>query len=241
VDDPLAALQARLQHRFSDPRLLARALTHRSFSAEHNERLEFLGDSVLSAAISEALYARFPKATEGELTRWRASLVREGTLAAVARELGIGDVLKLGPGELKSGGFRRDSILADALEAVIGAVHLDGGFEAARDLVLKLFAGRLDDIASVKPPKDAKTRLQEWLQARGFPLPTYELTGSIGSDHDKVFFARCLIPDLELFADGEGASRRAAETAAAEGAMARIDGGLTPPLNETQDMQHAQR
>lgn len=237
----MSELKPALPYAFRDASHFEEALTHRSAGRPNNERLEFLGDSVLSAAISHALYSRFPKASEGELTRWRASLVREGTLAAVARELGIGDALKLGPGELKSGGFRRDSILADALEALIGAVHLDGGFDAARDLVLHLFASRLDDIASVKPPKDAKTRLQEWLQARGFPLPTYELTGSIGSDHDKVFFARCLIPDLDLFADGEGASRRAAETAAAEVAMTRIDGGLPAVAHQTQDMHHAQR
>src|SRR5688500_555476 len=176
MSEPMPALP----YAFRDLAHYDEALTHRSAGRPNNERLEFLGDAVLSSAVSEALYLRFPKASEGELTRWRASLVREGTLAAVARELGIGDVLKLGPGELKSGGFRRDSILADALEAVIGAVHIDGGWSSARDVVLALFASRLDDIAAVKPPKDAKTRLQEWLQARGFPLPTYELTGSIG-------------------------------------------------------------
>lgn len=214
-----------LGHRFGDDTLLAEALTHRSAGRPNNERLEFLGDAILSAAVSEALYRRFPTAHEGEMTRWRAELVREPTLAALARELGLGDRLKLGPGELKSGGWRRDSILADALEAIIGAAYVDAGWDGARALVLDLVASRLDAIADEKPPKDAKTRLQEYLQGRGQALPRYELVETRGSDHDKVFVARCTIEPLGVVADGEGTTRRGAETAAAEVALAL----LAPP------------
>ena len=218
MTDPVAGLR----HRFGDDAILAEALTHRSAGRPNNERLEFLGDSILSSAISEALYRRFPGAHEGEMTRWRAELVREPTLAAIARELGLGDRLNLGPGELKSGGFRRDSILADALEAVIGAAFVDAGWDGARSLVLSLFAARLDAIAAEKPPKDAKTRLQELLQGNGHALPRYELADTRGDDHDKVFVARCSIDALGIAADGEGTTRRSAETAAAEAALAEI-------------------
>jgi len=214
---------ARLAHRFGDESLLAEALTHRSAGRPNNERLEFLGDAILSSAVSEALFRRFPLAHEGDMTRWRAELVREPTLAALARELDLGDRLKLGPGELKSGGWRRDSILADAVEAIIGAVYLDGGWDAARAVVLDLFASRLDAIAGAKPPKDAKTRLQEFLQGSGYALPRYELVGTHGSDHDKVFIARCAIDVLGIAAEGEGTTRRGAETAAAEAALCEID------------------
>ena len=211
-----------LGHRFGDESLLAEALTHRSAGRPNNERLEFLGDAILSAAVSDALYRRFPTAHEGEMTRWRAELVREPTLAALARELGLGDQLKLGPGELKSGGWRRDSILADALEAIIGAAYVDAGWAGAQALVLDLVATRLDAIADAKPPKDAKTRLQEYLQGHGHALPRYDLVETRGSDHDKVFVARCTIDSLAVTADGEGTTRRAAETAAAEATLAAI-------------------
>lgn len=214
-----------LGYAFAEPGLLDAALTHRSAGRPNNERLEFLGDAVLSGVVSEALYRQFPRAPEGELTRWRSELVREGALAAVAREIGLGDAMRLGAGELKSGGFRRDSILADTLEAVFGAIYLDRGWDAARRVVTDLFASRLEALAAAKPPKDAKTRLQEWLQAQGLPLPTYEISGSIGSDHERVFFARCGIDALALRGDGEGASRRAAETSAAAAALAQIEVG----------------
>src|SRR5688572_8995363 len=157
------------------------------------------------------------------MTRWRAELVREPTLAAMARELGLGDCLRLGPGELKSGGWRRDSILADAFEALIGAVYLDAGWDTAREVVLALFASRMDAIEGAKPPKDAKTRLQEFLQGNGHGLPRYELVETRGSDHDKVFVSRCAIDALGIAADGEGTTRRGAETVAAEAALAEID------------------
>ena len=225
MTEPIAGLG----HRFGDDTLLAEALTHRSAGRPNNERLEFLGDSVLSATVSEALFRRFPMAHEGEMTRWRAELVREPTLAAMARELGLGDRLRLGPGELKSGGWRRDSILADAFEAVIGAVYLDAGWDTVRQVVLTLFASRMEAIEDTKPPKDAKTRLQEFLQGNGHGLPRYELVETRGSDHDKVFVSRCTIDALAIVADGVGTTRRGAETVAAEAALAAIDARVTEP------------
>jgi ribonuclease-3 len=212
-----------LGHAFHDPALLAEALTHRSHGHRHNERLEFLGDAILNHAIAEALYLALPRAREGELTRIRAELVREGTLAALARELELGDALHLGAGELKSGGYRRDSILADALEAVIGAVYLDAGWDACRALVQRWFAGRLEQFREGRVEKDAKTRLQEWLQGRGHALPEYELLGSSGSEHEKTFQARCGVPALGLYGEGTGNSRRSAETAAAAALLQKIE------------------
>ena len=211
----------RLAYRFGAPALLRTALTHRSAGRDNNERLEFLGDSVLSAVVSRALYERFPRAPEGVLTRLRAELVREGTLAAIARELDLGQQMTLGQGELRSGGFRRDSILADAFEALVGAIYLDGGWPACEAALLPLLESRmaaLDD----KPAKYAKTELQELLQGRGLPLPRYEMAGTAGDDHRKTFFARCIIDDLAIDAHGEGTSRRAAETAAARTALDAI-------------------
>jgi ribonuclease-3 len=213
---------ARLGHVFADPGLLETALTHRSAGRRNNERLEFLGDAVVGMVVGEELYARFPRATEGELTRLRADLVREATLADLARAIALGDAVLLGPGELRTGGFRRDSILADAFEAVIGAVYLDGGWTAARGVLLPLLAGRLDALVPGHAPKDAKTELQELLQGRGLALPHYELSGTSGDEHDKTFFVRCRVAELEVVGDGEGASRRAAETHAAQLALARI-------------------
>jgi ribonuclease-3 len=211
-------------HVFRDPTLLARALTHRSAAPQHNERLEFLGDAVLGAVVAEALYARWPKAAEGELTRARAELVRESSLAGLARRLELGARLVLGPGEMKSGGHRRDSILADALEAVVGAIYLDAGFETCRDTVLPWFAEAID---ALPPPhrlgKDAKTRLQEWLQARQRPLPVYTLLSESGEDHAKTFRAECLLADPPLRGEGEAASRRAAEQLAAEAVLDALD------------------
>lgn len=210
-------------HVFRDPGLLQRALTHRSAGQHHNERLEFLGDALLGALVAEALYTRWPKAAEGELTRARAELVRESSLAALARRLELGPRLLLGPGELKSGGHRRDSILADALEAVIAAIYLDAGFDACRTAVLPWFAEAIDALPPLhKLGKDAKTRLQEWVQARQLPLPVYTGISESGEDHAKVFRVSCTLTDPVLACEGEGASRRAAEQAAAEAVLCAL-------------------
>lgn len=202
-------------HAFSDPELLQRALTHRSLGARNNERLEFLGDALINCITAETLFQRWPRADEGALTRARAALVRESSLAGIARRLGIGDRLALGPGELKTGGHRRDSILADALEAVVGAIYLDAGFEACRRCVLEWLAEPLEALRPGDVEKDAKTQLQEWLQARQQPLPEYQLVDARGEEHCRVFRARCLLAGLGREAEGEGASRRLAEQAAA--------------------------
>lgn len=216
-------MTATLAYTFNDPALRERALSHRSVGARNNERLEFLGDGLVNLLVAELLYEHFPHAAEGELTRWRARLVSEPALAAVARELELGEQLHLGPGELKSGGFRRDSILADALEALIAAVYLDGGWETCRRSVRELFTPRLVEAANAQD-KDAKTSLQELLQARGLALPLYELVNTSGADHAKVFDVRCTIAALDLRAEGRGGSRRAAEQSAAAEAMAQIQG-----------------
>jgi ribonuclease-3 len=218
VADPV--LESALGHAFADAELLAQALTHKSHGRPHNERLEFLGDALLNHAVAESLFRMLPGAREGELTRLRAELVRESSLAQIARELKLGDFLRLGPGELKSGGFRRDSILADAFEALVAAVYLDGGWEACRGFLQRLFERRVAEAAASGAGKDAKTRLQEWLQGRGLPLPAYVLTGSTGDEHDKTFLVRCEIAAHGIAAEGSGSSRRAAETAAAESALA---------------------
>jgi ribonuclease-3 len=211
-------------HRFADDALLRQALTHRSAGNPHNERLEFLGDALLNLIVAEQLYARWPNADEGAMTRARAELVRESTLARIARELGVGERLTLGPGEMKSGGHRRDSILADALEAVIAACYLDAGFDACRKLVLSWHAPLLDAMPSPgHVGKDPKTRLQEWLQARGWPLPAYALLAERGDEHDRIFQVRCTLAQPALSAEGEGTSRRAAEQSAAEAILASLD------------------
>ena len=211
-------------HRFTDVGLLEQALTHRSAAARHNERLEFLGDALLSLFAGEALYAQWPQADEGTLTRARAELVRESTLAAIARDMALGERIVLGPGELKSGGHRRDSILADTLEALIAAIYLDSDFARCRAAVLPWFEPA---IAALPPPhkvgKDAKTRLQEWLQGRQRPLPQYELLAESGEEHAKRFLVRCRLEALDLQAEGEGSSRRAAEQIAAEGVLALLE------------------
>lgn len=212
----------RIGHRFSDPALLQQALTHRSAGSPHNERLEFLGDGVVNLIAAEALYLRWPKADEGALTRARAELVRESSLAAIARRLQLGERLVLGPGELKSGGFRRDSILADALEAVVAAIYLDAGWEACRRVVLPWFEESLAALPVGKPEKDPKTRLQEWLQARQHPLPVYELIAEEGEEHAKVFRARCTLSEPPVVTEGSGTSRRLAEQAAAAAALERL-------------------
>lgn len=213
--DALAALQARLQHGFSDPRLLARALTHRSFCAEHNERLEFLGDSVLNLAVAALLYQRLRDQPEGDLSRIRANLVKQDTLHGVATRLGLPGLLKLGEGEAKSGGHKRPSILADALEAVIGAVYLDAGYPAAEALVHRLFKDVEINPQMSAAAKDAKTELQEALQARKLRVPLYRVVGTLGAAHKQTFDVECEVGELGLVERGIGASRRAAEQAAA--------------------------
>ena len=214
-------MTATLAYTFKDPALREWSLSHRSVGARNNERLEFLGDGLVNLLVAELLYEHFPRAAEGELTRWRARLVSEPALATIARELELGDQLRLGPGELKSGGFRRDSILADSLEALVAAVYLDGGWETCRRVVRELFEHRLEEAANAQD-KDPKTHLQELLQAKGLTLPVYELVNTSGADHAKVFDIRCTIAALSLHADGRGSSRRAAEQAAASEAIAQV-------------------
>jgi len=215
MDSRLETLQRRIGYRFGDPRLLTRALTHRSFGADHNERLEFLGDAVLSLAISQLLFERFGGSDEGDLTRVRAHLVREDSLHKVALQLALPEVLNLGEGEARGGGAQRASILADALEALIGATFVDGGFDAARSLVKGLFGEVIatTDVASWS--KDAKTELQEWLQARRLPVPAYRILATRGQAHAQTFEVECAVPALSLAESGEGRSRRVAEQEAA--------------------------
>ena len=215
MDPRLAALQLRLGYRFSQEALLERALRHRSFSADHNERLEFLGDAVLSLAISSLLFERFAGSDEGDLTRIRAHLVREDSLHRVALSLGLPEVLRLSEGEARGGGAQRVSILADALEAVIGAAFLDGGFDSARSLVKRMFGEIIDTTEIGSWSKDAKTELQEWLQARRLPVPIYRITATRGQAHAQTFEVECSVPALSLTQQGEGRSRRLAEQEAA--------------------------
>lgn len=215
MDERFDDLQARIGHRFRQPELLARALTHRSFGADHNERLEFLGDAVLSLAVSSLLFERFSGSDEGDLTRVRAHLVREDSLHRMALQLGLPDVVRLSEGEARGGGAQRASILADALEAVIGAVFLDAGFEAARELVQRLFGEVIAGTEIGGWAKDAKTELQEWLQARRLPVPTYRISATRGQAHAQTFEVECMVPALGLTQAGEGRSRRQAEQEAA--------------------------
>lgn len=223
MTDDSGWLERELGYRFSDDVLLTRALTHRSASGPHNERLEFLGDAALSLVVAEALYERLPHAPEGHLSRLRASLVRRSSLAGTARELGFPTRLSLGPGELKSGGFRRESILADALEAVLGAIYLDGGLEGLRPVVLRLYGARLESLPDHESLKDPKTLLQERLQARGLPLPSYRVAAVEGEDHRQQFKVACLVEGIAAEATGSGGSRRAAEQAAAAQMLSRLD------------------
>lgn len=213
--DALTALQARLQHNFQQPKLLARALTHRSFSAEHNERLEFLGDSVLNLAVAALLYERLKDLPEGDLSRVRANLVKQETLHGIAVALGLPGMVRLGEGEARSGGDRRPSILADALEAVIGAVHLDAGYAAAEALVHRLFRDVEITPRMSAAAKDPKTELQEWLQGRRMKLPLYRVANTLGAAHKQTFDVECEVTELGLVERGIGSSRRAGEQAAA--------------------------
>ena len=205
--------------------LFAQALRHRSAGKPHNERLEFLGDAILGMLVSDALYHKFPNASEGDLTRARSLLVRESTLAELAREQNLGDKLQLGPGEMKSGGKRRDSILADAAEAVIAAVYLEQGIEAARALVVAWMGDRLQLKPSDVTGKDSKTRLQEWLQAKQHPLPDYHLVQATGNAHERIFEVACVLEQLGVSAHGNGATVKAAESDAAKHAL--IELGVT--------------
>jgi len=222
VSGELTLLQEKLGLRFHDPCLLEQALTHRSCGSRNNERLEFLGDSILNHIIAQALYQQFENSREGDLSRMRAALVKGETLAQVARELDLGSVLRLGPGERKSGGRHRDSILADTLEAVIGAVLLDADVNRCRDWVLQLFATRLRELPPQGVAKDAKTRLQEFLQGRGKALPDYKMVAIEGKDHQKHFKVSCELPELDLSLCGEGSSRRRAEQEAARLTLASL-------------------
>lgn len=210
-----AALEAQLDYQFADRSLLARALTHRSASGNHNERLEFLGDGVLNFIIAAALYETKPSAPEGDLSRLRAALVRERTLAAIADELSLGDLIVLGPGETGDGSRRRASIRADTVEAVLGAIYCDAGFAAAQRVVLSLYAGRLADLPSADSLKDPKTQLQEWLQARARARPEYSVISVSGADHNQHFVVSCRLADSNDSVQGEGGGRRKAEQAAA--------------------------
>lgn len=216
------ALLAGLGYQFRDARLLAQALTHRSHGTPHNERLEFLGDGILNCIVTAELYGRFAALREGELSRLRASLVCEPRLHEVASRLALGDHLRLGEGELKSGGFRRPSILADALEALIGAVYLDGGFDAARELVLRLYRPLLETLDAAGADKDPKTQLQEWLQSRKYALPQYSVLATLGAAHDQRFEVECLVRELDVRTTGTGTSRRLAEQEAARAAFERL-------------------
>jgi len=215
-------LQRKLGHVLTDRSLLVQALTHRSFGQPNNERFEFLGDSVLNCAMSMALFRRFPDLREGELSRIRASLVCQDALARVATDLDLGACLLMGEGELRGGGFRRPSILADALEALIAAVFLDAGFEAARALVERLFEPLLAEVDPAAPSKDPKTALQEWLQGRKIALPTYAMIRVLGQAHAQEFEVACEVPKFSLRTLGRGSSRRAAEQRSAELALAQL-------------------
>jgi ribonuclease III len=218
----LEKLQTQIGYVFNQASLLQQALTHRSFSGVNNERLEFLGDSVLNFIIAHQLFNRFNKLAEGDLSRLRAQLVKEASLAEIAFELNLGDILKLGEGELKSAGWRRPSILADALEAIIGAVYLDGGFAAAEIVVLKLYTEKMSTIDPKVIDKDPKSQLQEYLQGRKFDLPDYNVVSIEGEAHAQTFTVECIIKKLNISTQGVGSSRRIAEQQAAQLAMEKI-------------------
>jgi len=214
-----AKLEAQLGHTWTHRDLLHQALTHRSYGAHNNERLEFLGDGVLNCVVGLMLYKRFPSLPEGRLSRLRANLVNQDSLHAVAEELALGPHLRLGEGELRSGGAKRPSILADALESLLGAALLDAGFEASQGIVERLFGPRIEAINPSAQGKDAKTRLQEWLQPRRHGLPTYTLTNTTGQAHAQTFHVECHVEALGVITQGEGGSRKAAEQQAAHKAL----------------------
>ena len=214
--EPIEHLCRQIDYTFADSNLIEQALTHRSAGVENNERFEYLGDSILGFVVADELFQRFSQADEGQLSRLRAKLVKKESLASVARELNLGDYLLLGAGELRSGGQSRDSILADALEALIAAVYLDKGYPASRTLILKLFDKRISALSADAPQKDPKTRLQEFLQSKRLPLPTYQVTEISGEQHDQNFTVSCTVETLQRSTVGTGSSRRRAEQDAAK-------------------------
>ena len=216
------ALLKKLEYTFNSIELLDEALTHRSFAAKNNERLEFLGDGILNFVIAHELFKSYPDVQEGDLSRLRANLVNKESLAEIANKLELGDVIKLGSGELKSGGFRRPSILADTVESIFGAVYSDGGFEAARELIVRLYTYRLALPTDLQSLKDPKTQLQELLQSRKFSLPVYDVSDITGKAHAQVFHIKCSIAKLKIEVEGEGKSRRKAEQVAALKAIALV-------------------
>ncbi len=217
--NPYAKLSRQIGYEFKDTGLLKQALTHRSAAKQHNERLEFLGDAVLGMIIARELYDKFPQVPEGKLTRMRSTLVKGDTLAELARESDVGELMNLGPGELKSGGHRRSSIIADAMEAIIGAIYLEAGLEQTEQVVLHLWKSRINKLDPNEHPKDAKTRLQEFLQSRKLPLPVYEVVKITGKDHAQIFVVHCQVANLNSPLEGVGSSRRKAEQQAANLAL----------------------
>jgi ribonuclease-3 len=216
-------LSKKIGYSFSQPELLIQALTHRSAKGQHNERLEFLGDSILGFVIAKALFDKFPKHNEGDLTRMRSSLVKGVTLAEIGRDFNLGEYLILGPGELKSGGHRRESILEDAIEAIIGAVYLDSNISQCKQLILSWFAQRLDAIKPGNEQKDPKTRLQEYLQGRKIPLPVYDVIDTSGQSHNQHFTVSCITEVVNKEVIAQGTSRRKAEQAAAQEVLAQLE------------------
>lgn len=219
----IGQLQKRLGYQFIDPDLLTLALSHRSVAAENNERLEFLGDSILGLVVTDFLYREFPQAREGDLSRMRSHIVRGESLAEVAKQLALGPDLLLGSGEMKSGGHRRDSILGDTVEALIGAVYLDRGIEAAREIVTAWFKSFFDSALQAQPVKDAKTALQEWLQHRNKPLPDYQLVSTGGEAHSRLFTVSCKIAAVEAAMTATASSRRRAEQMVAEQLLEEVE------------------
>jgi len=217
------ALLKKLDYSFNDSALLDEALTHRSFASKNNERLEFLGDGILNFVIADELFKLYPNVQEGDLSRLRASLVNKDSLADIAALLDLGEVIRLGSGELKSGGFRRPSILADAVESILGAVYCDAGFEACRTLIVRLYTEKLASPTDPQSLKDPKTQLQELLQSRHYPLPEYDVSSVTGKAHAQIFHVNCNIRELQINVNGEGKSRRKAEQLAAQNAIALVN------------------
>lgn len=225
-------LLKKLEYSFNDIELLNEALTHRSYAAKNNERLEFLGDGILNFVIAHELFKQYPDVQEGDLSRLRANLVNKESLAVIAKQLELGDVIRLGSGELKSGGFRRPSILADAVESIFGAVYCDGGFEPCRELIVRLYANRLSSPTDLQSLKDPKTQLQELLQSRRFALPDYQVTNVTGQAHAQIFHVRCNIKPMNIDVSGKGKSRRKAEQVAAEKAITEVKANFGSKQND---------
>jgi len=225
-------LLKKLEYSFNDIELLNEALTHRSYAAKNNERLEFLGDGILNFVIAHELFKQYPDVQEGDLSRLRANLVNKESLAVIAKQLELGDVIRLGSGELKSGGFRRPSILADTVESIFGAVYCDGGFEPCRELIVRLYANRLSSPTDLQSLKDPKTQLQELLQSRRFALPDYQVTKVTGQAHAQIFHVRCNIKPMNIDVSGEGKSRRKAEQVAAEKAITEVKANFGSKQND---------